>query len=173
MQYVWDVFVRASHWLLVVTFVVAYWTHDSIWDRDVHAQAGYVAGVLLLARIFWGFRAKSYANFSTFPFRPLQGLRYVWQIFTGKSKRFIGHNPAGSLVIYLILLDGLLSIGSGIWVYNDGWVPSFSLPLAEIHHDFSWAWVGLVSMHVSGVLFESLVHKENLIGAMITGYKKK
>jgi cytochrome b len=173
MQYVWDAFVRASHWLLVGAFAVAYWTHDSIWDRDVHAQAGYVAGVLLLARIFWGFKAKGYARFSSFPFQPLHGLRYMWQICTGHAQRFIGHNPAGSLVIYLMIADGLLSVGSGLWVYNDGWVPSLSLPLAEMHHDFSWAWVILVLLHISGVVVESIAHKENLIRAMITGYKKK
>lgn len=173
MQYVWDAFVRASHWLLVGAFGVAYWTHDSIWDRDVHAQAGYVAGSLLLARILWGLTAKGYANFSTFPFAPRHAARYAWQVLTGHAKRFIGHNPAGSLVIYLMITDGLLSIASGIWVYNDGWLPTFSLPLAELHHDFSWAWVGLVLMHVSGVVFESVMHRENLVRAMITGYKKK
>ena len=173
MQYVWDVFVRASHWLLVGAFGVAYWTHASIWERDVHAEAGYVAGTLLIARIFWGLKGRGYANFSTFPFRPMQGLTYVRQILTGHADRYIGHNPTGSLVIYLMILDGLLSIGTGIWVYNDGWVPTFSLPLAELHHFFSWAWVWLVLMHVSGVLFESFAHKENLVWAMITGYKKK
>ena len=33
--------------------------------------------------------------------------------------------------------------------------------------------VWLVLMHVSGVLFESVAHRENLVWAMITGYKKK
>lgn len=173
MQYVWDVFVRASHWLLVGAFAVAYWTHDSIWERDIHAQAGYVAGFLLIARILWGLTAKGYANFSSFPLQPIRAFTYVKHILTGHAERFIGHNPAGSFVIYLMILDGLLSIGSGIWVYNDGWLPSFSLPLAEIHHYFSWAWVGLVLMHISGVILESIAHKENLILAMITGYKKK
>ena len=36
-----------------------------------------------------------------------------------------------------LMFDGLLSIDSGIWVYSDGWVPTFSLPLAELHHFFS------------------------------------
>lgn len=173
MQYVWDVFVRTSHWLLVGAFGVAYWTHASIWERDIHAEAGYVAGILLIARIFWGFKSRGYANFSTFPFRPIHALAYVRQLLSGHAERYIGHNPAGSLVIYLMILDGLLSIGSGIWVYNDGWVPTFSLPVAELHHFFSWAWVWLVLMHVSGVLFESVAHRENLVRAMITGYKKK
>lgn len=173
MQYVWDIFVRISHWLLVSAFAVAYWTHDSIWDRDVHAEAGYVAGVLLIARIAWGLKARGYANFSSFPLQPAQGLRYARQILTGHADRYIGHNPAGSLVIYAMLATGLLCIGSGMWVYNDGWLPSFSLPLAEIHHFLSWAWVALVVAHVSGVIFESVMHRENLVLAMITGYKKK
>lgn len=173
MQYVWDVFVRISHWLLVSAFAVAFWTHDSIWERDIHAQAGYVAGCLLLARIVWGFKAKGYAKFSAFPFQPVEGLRYVLQILKGHAQRFVGHNPAGSLVIYSMLLAGPLSIVSGIWVYNDGWIPSLSLPLAEIHHDLSWIWTILILMHIVGVIVESAAHRENLVWAMITGYKKR
>lgn len=173
MLYVWDRFVRISHWLLVSAFTVAFWTHNSIWERDIHAEAGYVAGILLLVRIAWGIKAKGYAAFSAFPFRPVHGARYALSIFKGHAPRFTGHNPAGSVVIYAMLAIGLLAIGSGLWVYNDGWVPTFSLPLAEIHHDLSWVWVGLVVMHISGVALESLAHRENLILAMITGYKKK
>ncbi len=173
MQYVWDLFVRIAHWLLVSAFVAAYWTHDSIWVRDLHADAGYIAGAILLARIAWGFGAKGYANFRAFPFAPLQGLRYVWQLLTSHAPRHIGHNPAGSLVIYAMLAVGLLSVGSGIWVYNDGWLPSFSLPLAEIHHFLSWTWIALVVTHIAGVLAESILHRENLVLAMFTGYKKK
>lgn len=147
--------------------------HDSLWDRDVHAQAGYAAGILLLARILWNFKGRGYAHFSTLPLQPVTGLRYILQIFTGPAQRHIGHNPAGSLVIYAMLMVGLLSIGSGIWVYNDGWMPVFSLPLAEIHHYFSWAWVGLVLMHVSGVIVESFAHQENPVRAMIACHKKK
>ena len=59
----------------------------------------------------------------------------------GHALRYINPNPVGSLAIYLLMFDGLLSIDSGIWIYS-GWVPTFSLPLAELHHFFSWAWYG-------------------------------
>jgi hypothetical protein len=60
----------------------------------------------------------------------------------GYALRYIDPNLVGSLVIYLMMFDGLLSIDCGIWVYSDGWVPTFSLPLAELHHFFSRAWYG-------------------------------
>ena len=63
MQYVWDPFVRIFHWLLVIAFAVAFYTHASEWDRLIHVRAGYVAGFLLLARIVWGFTKTGYACF--------------------------------------------------------------------------------------------------------------
>jgi len=38
----------------------------------------------------------------------------------GHALRYIDPNPVGSLVIYLMMFDGLPSIDSGIWVYSDG-----------------------------------------------------
>jgi cytochrome b len=43
---VWDVFVRASHWLLAAGFFVAYSTEEDA--MTVHAWAGYLVGALLV-----------------------------------------------------------------------------------------------------------------------------
>ena len=51
--YVWDAFVRLFHWTLVVAFTVAYLTEDDL--LTVHVWAGYLVGVLLVARVLWGF----------------------------------------------------------------------------------------------------------------------
>ncbi len=49
---VWDLFVRASHWLIAVGFFVAYFTEEDA--MTVHAWAGYLVGALLVLRIVWG-----------------------------------------------------------------------------------------------------------------------
>lgn len=173
MLHVWSWFVRLSHWLLVTAFTVAFIYSDSIWDIQTHVLAGYAAGAILLARVVWGILAKGYCNFAKFPFRPMQGLRYAWSLLTGQARRFIGHNPAGSVVIYAMLGIGLLTVGSGLMVLNNTYLPISYDRLDQLHGIAAWSWLGLVVMHVCGVVTESLLHRENLIATMITGLKHR
>lgn len=173
MPYVWDPFVRIFHWSLVGAFIVAFLTYGSEWRRVLHADAGYVAGALILARIGWGCMKTGYASFESFPLHPIQAAQYVWQILHGHAKRFIGHNPAGSMVIYALLALGLLTVGSGVLVYNDGWLIDEPEMLQTIHAYASWSWLGLVIVHVGGVITESILHHDNLIFAMFTGFKRR
>jgi cytochrome b len=155
----------------VIAFGVAFYTHASEWDRITHTKAGYVAGGLIVSRIFWGFLCTGYAKFKSFPPNPEGAVRYAWKTLQGRSKPFVGHNPAGSLVIYLLLALGLITVISGFLVFNDGWL--FNAPdlLHAIHFYSAWTWLGLVCLHVLGVITESIVHKDNLIIAMFTGVK--
>lgn len=172
-KYVWDRFVRLFHWSLVTAFVVAFSTYDSEWNRVTHANAGYIAGILIIARICWGNMKTGYANFRAFPLHPIEAAKYIWQIMHGHAKRFIGHNPAGSLMIYALLADGLFTIGTGILVYNDGWLIDEPDLLQTLHAWAAWSWLSLVVLHVAGVLAESFLHHDNLIAAMITGFKRR
>lgn len=172
-QYVWDLFVRIFHWSLVIAFSVAFYYHNSEWDRLTHVQAGYVVWGLLIARIFWGFMKTGYASFRSFPLDPIGAIKYIWQTLHGSARRFIGHNPAGSIVIYLMLILGLTTVSSGYLVFNDGWLIDSPYLLQDIHFYSAWAWLGLVIMHITAVVLESIIHKDNLIRAMITGCKRK
>ncbi len=172
MQYVWDPFVRIFHWSLVIAFSVAFYTHASEWDRLIHVRAGYVAGGLLLARIVWGLMKTGYASFDSFPLNPMHAARHIYHVLKGNAKRYIGHNPAGSLVIYAMLITGLTAVGSGWLVFNDGWLIDQPDLLQALHKYSTWGWLALVTMHVVGVVTESILHKDNLIRAMITGCKR-
>lgn len=172
MRYVWDPFVRLFHWSLVIAFTIAFYTHASEWERVTHTNAGYVAGFLLIARVIWGLGKTGYASFQAFPFRPIAAFQYAFQVFKGSAKPTIGHNPAGSLVIYLMLFTGLLTAVSGFLVFNDGWIFESEELLQDTHLYSAWAWLGLIVMHVLGVITESILHKDNLILAMLTGVKR-
>lgn len=172
MLYVWDLFVRLFHWSLVAAFGTAFFTHQSEWDRLTHANAGYIAGALIIARIIWGVIGTGYANFHSFPPNPIRAIKHLYRVLHGRAKHYIGHNPTGSIVIYAMLAIGLIAVGSGCMVFNDTWQLEDPEILKTIHHFATWSWLALVVTHVIGVIFESVVNKDNLILAMITGSKR-
>ena len=172
MQYVWDPFVRIFHWTLVIAFSVAFYTHASEWDRLIHVRAGYTAGALLIARIVWGLMKTGYASFHSFPFDLKQASKHIYRVLKGSGTRYIGHNPAGSLVIYAMLATGLTAVSSGWLVYNEGWLFNQPELFQRLHQYSTWGWLILVSMHITGVVAESIIHKDNIILAMITGCKR-
>jgi cytochrome b len=174
LRYIWDPFVRLFHWSLVIAFSVAFYYHDSMWDRMLHVQAGYVVGALILFRIFWGIVATGYANFKTFPPNIVWAIKYLYRLAKGNAKHYIGHNPTGALVIYAMLGIGLTAVFSGILVFEDGWIfpEAYIESYKTVHYYATWGWVYLVGLHIAGVLAESILHRDNLILAMITGCKR-
>lgn len=173
-RYIWDPFVRIFHWSLAIAFAVAFYYHTSEWDRMLHVQAGYIAGALIVFRIIWGTLATGYANFKTFPPNFVWAAKYLYKLIKGNAKHYVGHNPTGAIVIYAMLIIGLIAVGSGILVFEDGWILSdaYSSTYKSIHHYATWGWLILVVLHVIGVITESILHRDNLILAMITGCKR-
>lgn len=173
---VWSLLTRLMHWTLVGAFVVAFYTRHSEMMRDIHVEAGYVAGAVILIRLVHGFLVRDFAAFRRFPPRPVAGMGYLWSLAKGKAKRYIGHNPAGAMAVYGILLLGTLTTLTGYLSFNDMDMP-FGLAdeetVSELHALASELWLGLIGLHVAGVIAGSFVHKENLPLAMITGQKKR
>ena len=98
---VWDPFVRIFHWLLLASFAVAYISEGE--PLVVHTWAGYVAAALIGLRIVWGGIGPKHARFTDFVYRPSTVVGYTRDLLSRRSKRYIGHSPAGGAMILLLL----------------------------------------------------------------------
>jgi cytochrome b len=176
---VWDPLIRIFHWSLVLTFFLAYVTEDS-WE-DVHVIAGYIVAVLIGFRLVWGVIGTRRARFTQFVKSPQAVLVYLKQMIRFKVPHYLGHNPAAAAMIICLLISLIMiSLTGMIIIAGEGQGPlagtvfgSFNNGLMEdIHELFANVTLLLVFLHVAGVLFSSLLEKENLIRAMITGRKR-
>lgn len=177
--YVWDAFVRLFHWALVVGFTVAYLTDDDL--LTVHVWAGYVVGGLIVARTIWGFVGPTRALFSDFVYAPLKTLTYMRDLVLFRAERYLGHSPGGGAMIVLLLVFLAATVISGLVVYGG---EQQAGPLAGMftkdtgeavegaHELLANITLALVFAHIAAVVLASFVHRENLVRAMLTGYKR-
>jgi cytochrome b len=179
---VWDVPTRLFHWLLVIAFAGALLTADSERHRDLHVAFGATMLVLIAFRLVWGVIGTRYARFRAFVFGPRAVLHYAASLATlgwlrervslgsppARPVRYLGHTPAGSWAIWAMLALGVLAGATGAAAYNDvggKW-------LEEAHAALAWTLLATVGVHVAGVVLSSVLHRENLVTAMITGRKR-
>lgn len=165
---VWDLPTRAFHWLLALSFAGAYLTAESEKYRDIHVILGYTLLGLIVFRLVWGVVGTRYARFGSFAFGPAAVMNYVKSLFSTQPQHYVGHNPAGSVAIWLILSLGVLSGVSGYAVYNDLGGETFE----ELHELTSNLMLAVIVIHVIGVIASSLLHGENLVKSMVSGYKR-
>ncbi len=179
---VWDPLVRIFHWTLVISFFTAYFTEDDF--QTIHTWAGYTIISLLIVRIFWGFVGTKHAKFSDFIYSKQEIIRFIKDTFAFKAKRYLGHNPAGGAMIFLLILSLIITTTTGLFLFaiEEGQGPLAALlssdwsvledAFEELHEFFANFTLFLVFIHVAGVLVESFIHKENLVKSMINGKKK-
>ncbi|EAR08811.1 cytochrome b/b6 domain-containing protein [Reinekea blandensis] len=177
---VWDLLVRIFHWSLVGFFSLSYVTGDS--GSQVHILSGYTIAGLLGFRLVWGIIGTQHARFSDFVSHPGTILQYLQSIVSGTARRYLGHNPAGGIMILLLLSGLTVTVFTGTMLAGfEGQGPLASSPILqldehwieEVHEVTASILVFAVLLHVSGVIFSSRMHQENLVKAMITGRKKQ
>jgi len=165
---VWDVPTRVFHWLLASSFAGAFLTAESERYRDVHVMLGYTVLGLVAFRLAWGFVGTRHARFRSFAYGARSVSTYLRSLFTRSPQHHAGHNPAGSWSVYALLGLSVIAAASGYAAYDDlggHW-------MEELHEAASNTLLAVVFIHVAGVLVSSLVHRENLVRSMITGYKR-
>lgn len=166
---VWDPFIRVFHWSLATLFFTAYATGDQI--ENVHIAAGYAIAGLIVLRVVWGFVGPHHARFSTFVRPPRDVFAYLHDIALLKAPRYLGHNPAGGVMIIALLIALTGTCITGYMMTTDAfWGSQW---VEDVHKGLANLTMGLVVVHVIGVLLASFEHRENLIKSMITGEKRK
>ena len=164
---VWDAPVRVFHWLIALCFAGAYLSAEHEAWRLVHVTLGDTTAGLVTFRLLWGVVGTRHARFSAFVRGPRAVMAYLRGMLGGHAEHHTGHNPAGAIAIVALLGLALAVTASGWATYDDiggKW-------LEEVHEAAANIMLGVVGIHIAGVLLGSWLHRENLIAAMITGRK--
>ncbi|MBR0698474.1 cytochrome b/b6 domain-containing protein [Bradyrhizobium diazoefficiens] len=165
---VWDLPLRLWHWAFAAC-VLAAWFTPTVYDR-LHRIVGYAVLGLLAFRFVWGFWGSRYSRFRMIRARLRAAPGYLWNLRRGITGRYIGLNPAGTLMLVALLASLTVSAVTGamsvtVTFFGVWWVE-------DTHHYSSDAAIVLVVLHVLGVLLMGILQRENLIRAMITGRKR-
>jgi cytochrome b len=169
---VYDLPTRLFHWLFAFLFIAAFAIAKTVDDESplfsYHMLAGLTIIFLLVLRFIWGFLGTTYARFSSFRLNPIELIRYFKDAVVGKTKAYLGHNPASSYAAVIMIACAIGLAVSGILMANVGENDS----LEEVHELLAYIFLITVIVHVAGIAFHHLRHRDSLWSSMLDGKKK-
>ncbi len=157
---IWDVPTRVFHWSFAGLILFAYISAEE--DSPLnqwHMIAGNSVAVLLAFRIVWGFAGGEYARFASFLMTG-HFFSHIGQMLRLRVEPTPGHNPLGGIAVLLMLLLAGAAVMTGLVLNGEG-----------PHEAFGKAMIILAGIHVLAVFAMSLLVRENLARAMVTGTK--
>ena len=190
---VWDLPLRVFHWLLVLCLAGLWVTAkadadymnwlssrvDATW-MQWHFRFGYVVIGLLVFRIIWGFVGPRHARFSNFIPGPSRLFAYLSHGLDRNSLPTIGHNPAGAIMVIVLILmvgtqafSGLFTSDDIVWAgpYNPAVSAAFAEKMGALHHLNYKLLLWVIGLHIVAILFYAFYKRQMLVPAMIHGYK--
>lgn len=177
---VWDAPVRLFHWLVVLLVTAAYVSLKLNWIAW-HVRVGEALLALVMARLLWGCFGSETARFRSFVASPAAALRHLRHLFRREPDMQVGHNPAGGWMVLLLLALLLAETLSGLYLNNDiadhgpltDVVPAWLANTIEALHGLVWdALIAAVALHVLVIALYAFAKGHNLLGPMLTGYKR-
>jgi cytochrome b len=167
---IWDLPTRVFHWLLTAGFIaaalIAFLAEGESKLFPCHAIIGLVLTLMVVLRLIWGLLGTRYARFGSFLFGPQAVIIYLKTAFFGGSTRHIGHNPGSAYAIFAMLALALGISVTGIMLSLG------NKAFKEAHEVMSYALIAVAVVHVLGVVFHTIRHRENITLSMITGKKE-
>ena len=177
---VWDIPTRAFHWLTAVLVLAAYLT----WRLDLmewHAICGDALLTLVIFRLLWGFFGSDTTRFASFVSGPRAALQHLAHLFRREPDHQVSHNPAGGLMVLLLIAFLLGETLSGIYVDNDvvdegPLTEHVAAPVANAITTLHWvlwdALLAAIALHLLTILAYALGKGQNLLTPRITGKKR-
>lgn len=169
---VYDLPTRLFHWIFAGLFIGAYIIAQTIDDESplyaYHMLMGIILAKLVILRVIWGLTGSQYARFSSFKLHPADLVSYFKEMLTGKTKRYLGHNPASSWMAVIMLTLALGLALSGVLMVR-GINKEF---FEDVHELFAHAFLFVSVAHVLGVALHSLKHRDGLPLSMLDGKKE-
>lgn len=159
---VWDLPLRLFHWLLVLSVAVAFLSSEE--DSPLnqwHVMAGWVAGMLIVFRLVWGFVGGEHSRSTDF-IRPARIGDHVTGLYRRRDVPELGHNPLGGIPVLVLLA----LLGATVWTGAFG-----GDVFEDVHELVAWTLLAFIGLHVAAVVVMSLLQRENLVRAMISGTK--
>lgn len=183
----WDLPTRLFHWSLVVLILAAWASMEfsgALGDPLLkwHRNIGLAVLVLLVWRILWGFAGSSTSRFSSFAAAPLKAPGYAASLLRGSPRKYLGHNPLGTIMVIALL--GLLLVQAGLGLFTVEHNDLTAGPLyrfvdedaqKEITRWHRWLFetvtVIIIGAHILANVVYGAFFKQPLIRAMVTGSK--
>lgn len=165
---VWDIPTRVFHWLLTLTLFaalsLALVVDDDSIDFQLHMLLGLIAAFVVMLRLFWGFVGSRYARFGSFLFGPKALVAYLQGALRGTGERYVGHNPGSAYAIYAMLLLTIGLVVTGLMM------PGREV-LEEFHEVMAYLLISVIVVHIIGLVWHTIRHRENIALSMIDGRK--
>lgn len=159
---IWDLPLRLFHWLLVIAVALALLSAEEGSPLNQwHVLSGWVAGILVVFRLAWGFVGGEHSRFADF-IRPSRIGHHLFALRRGAADPSLGHNPLGAIAVVILLALTATAVWSG----------GFGGESAEdLHEIVGWTLLAMVVIHILAVIVMSRLERENLVRAMVTGDK--
>lgn len=159
---VWDLAIRLFHWTLVIAITLAFLSsEENSTLNNWHVLSGWIAAVLIVFRLAWGFIGGEHSRFSDF-IRPSRISPHIASLVRGQREPTLGHNPLGAVAVVALLTLTAATV----------WTGAFGGEAAEeLHEVIAWVLLAMVALHVLAVTVMSALERENLVRAMVTGDK--
>ncbi len=181
---IWDVPTRLFHWALVGTVLTGLYLGEfrSFSTVQLHFYFGYATGGLLAFRLLWGLFGPAPARWSALFPSPRALVHYARTLFARRPSGVAGHNPLGALSVLAMVAALSVQVITGLCSEDDGLFSqgplvdyldsSTVLTMTAIHHWSSRVVMALIVLHLAAILFYRVWKREDLVTAMITGWKR-
>lgn len=159
----WDAIVRLLHWTLAALVVF-----DFVYDDGgyTHRMVGYAAAVVVLLRLSWAAVVRGHSLKPSIA----ETRAYIREFAAGRPPRSAAHDPLGLWMVWLLWILVLLLAVSG-------WASRLDMfwgdeRVEEVHTFLADLLMLAVAVHVLAVCAMSVIWRENLPAAMVTGTKR-